>query len=137
MKPTTTFPLSDIPEDGLRFFHGLSNWMEQSKTLKPHLAKWEQGYKALTKLACIKPKQGEKVEVPEVLPCNTLYVPYSCSGFFVFRHLRHAFCHNDIVYDEDIKQYRIALTDKVKISGQFSLEAIIEFVNVFLSATKQ
>ena len=141
MKSTTTIsvngiPLSCIPEDGLRFFHGLSNWVEQSKTLKPHLMRWKQGQKALTKLRCIKPKHGNHIELPNTLPCNTIYVPSSSSGVYVLCQLRHAFCHNNLVYDKDSGQYRIELTDKVKIAGQFSLDAIVEFVNVYLTATK-
>ncbi len=136
MKSTTAISLSDIPEDGLRFFHGLSNWTEQHKTT-PNLISWKQGQKALTKLTCVKSKHGKHVELPNTLPCDTLYVPSFSFGLYVLRQLRHAFCHNDLVYDKAIGQYRIELTDKIKIAGQFSLEAIEEFVNVFLSATKQ
>ncbi len=130
-------PLSRIPEDGLRFFHGLSNWVEQYKTSKskPHIMTWEDGQKVLTKLNCVKLKHP--IKLPNTLPCNTIYVPSFSSGFYVLSQLRHAFCHNDFVYDEAIGQYRIMLTNKVKIAGQFSLAAIEEFVSAFLSASKQ
>lgn len=135
MKSVVSFSLSEIPEDGLRFFHGISNWVEQSKTLNPHLVSWKYGHKALNKLTCLKSKHGKNVEPPKILPYNTLYVPYFSSGLYVLRQIRHAFCHNDLIYDKTAQQYYIALTDRVKIVGRFSLEAIKEFVQVFLSET--
>lgn len=133
----SSLPLSNIPEDGFRFFHGLSIWVEQSKKLKPHFINWKKGIRHLTKLTCIKPKRGEKNEVPQSFPCDTLYVPSSSFALSVFCQLRHSFCHNDLKYDEETKQYRIDLTDKVKIAGQFSLDAIKEFVEVFLSTVNK
>lgn len=128
--------LSDIPEEGLRFFHGLSNWVEQSKISKPSFIKWKQGQKALVKLTCVKPKSGNQVELPNVLPDNTLYLPFYSSGYYVFCQLRHAFCHDNLVYDKEKRQYCIELTDNVKIAGLFSLEAIKELVGVFLPVSK-
>lgn len=130
-------PLSSIPEDGLRFFHGLSIWVEQYRRPKPHFINWQKGTKRLTTLTCIKPKRGEKIEVPQSLPCDTLYVPFSSGALDVFCQLRHSFCHNDLEYDENTKQYKIVLTNKVKISGQFSLDAIKEFVETFLSTVNK
>lgn len=138
-KSVNSIPISRIPEEGLRFFHGLSNWVEQYKTSKskPYIMTWEDGRKVLTKLKCVKPEHNNSIELPGILPCNTIYVPSFSSGFYVLSQLRHAFCHNDLVYDEATGQYRITLTDKVKIAGQFSLAAIEEFVSAFLSASKQ
>jgi len=133
MGSVVSFSLSEIPEEGLRFFHGISNWVEQSKTQNPHLVSWKHGHKALNKLTCLKSKHGKVVEPPKTLPCNTLYVPYFSSGLYVLRQIRHAFCHNGLIYDKASKQYSITLTDRVKIAGKFSLEAIKEFVQVFLS----
>lgn len=134
--PEPLLPVSNFPEEGLRFFHSLSNWVEQSKSSKPKLINWEHGHKRLTKLKCIKPKQWEQIQLPGVLPWNTLYVPWNSCGYYVICQLRHAFSHDNLVYDEKTGQYRIELTDKVKIAGRFSLDAIKEFVNVFLSGTK-
>lgn len=133
----SSLPLNNIPEDGLRFFYGLSIWVEQYKKLKPHFINWQKGIRHLTKLTCIKPDRGEKIEVPQSFPCDTLYVPASSSALDVFCQLRHSFCHNDLKYDEEIKQYRIELTDKVKITGLFSLDAIKEFVEAFLSTVNK
>lgn len=135
MASTLPIPLSNLPEDGLRFFHSLTNWIEVSKVSKPDIVGWKRGQRLLKQLTCIKPNQGEQIIQPENIPQNTLYVPYYCSGFFVLCHLRNAFCHNDIIYDETTRQYRIDLTNKVKITGQFSLEAIEEFVTIFTSST--
>ena len=131
MNPALPIPISNLPEDGLRFFHSLSNWVEASKTTKPHVASWRKGQRLLKQLTCIKPKQGKQIVLPETMPDNTLYVPSNSHAYFILRQLRHAFCHNGIIYDETTKQYK--LTDKTKITGQFTLEAIIEFTNVYLS----
>lgn len=136
MKPTLPLPISNLPEEGLRFFHSLSNWVETSKIVKPDIISWKRGKSLLKTLTFIKPKQGEQLIQPKTLPDNTLYVPSHSSGLYVIRQLRNAFCHNDIIYDAATNQYRINLTDKVKITGQFSLEAIEEFVSVFLSSHK-
>ena len=106
MESVSTLTLSDIPEDGLRLFHGISNWVEQAKTTKSKLIGWRKGQKCLTTLNCIKPKQNESLKVPENLPENTLYVPINFSGMAVIRHLRNAFCHNDVYlqpYQQNIK----------------------------------
>ena len=36
---------SNLPEDGLRFFHGLSNWVEGIKGSKLPLLDWKSGQK--------------------------------------------------------------------------------------------
>ena len=123
---------SKLPVEGLRFFHGLANWVESVKGKKLHLIEWKEGQKKLTLLKCNKPKQKEPLSVPEKLPENSLYVPNWCSGRDVISQLRHAFCHNNLKYDTQSEQYEIKLSDKIKIAGQFSLETIIEFVNVYL-----
>jgi len=104
MKSKKTIPLSEIPEGDLRFFHGLSNWVEESKTSNPHLMSWKKGVKALTKLTFIKPKKGKKINCSDNLLSNTLYVPQNSSGKYVFRQLRNAFCHNGLKYDNITKQ---------------------------------
>ncbi|MDE6007857.1 MAG: hypothetical protein K2G90_01465 [Muribaculaceae bacterium] len=125
--------LSNLPECALRFFHGLANWIELTKTSKPQLESWKTAQKLLSKLKTVKiPKDGEMGDIHSVSK-NTLYVPSYSSGIFVLRQLRHAFCHNALTYDVAQDQYQIVQTDKVKISGRFSLEAIEEFFQVFLS----
>ncbi len=125
---------SSIPQDGLRFFHGLSNWVEQSKVSRPHLIGWKKGQKQLVKLKCIKPRQKESFVAPSVVPDNSIYVPISSCGMFVIKNLRHAFCHNDLTYDETTKQYEVKETGQVKIAGRFSLDAIKDFVSVYLQS---
>ncbi len=127
--------LSKLPEEGLRFFHGLSNWVEESKSIKSQLISWKEGEKQLTQLKCIKFKKGEVFATLREMEVNTLYIPEYRGGKFVLQHIRHAFCHNDLEYDMDLNQYRIKLTNNVKIAGQFSLEGIKEFASIFLSAT--
>lgn len=124
---------SDLPVEGLRFFHGLSNWVEGVKGSKLKLTGWENGQKKVTFLNCIKPKPKEKRNVPMQLPENTLYVPTWSSGKYVISQLRHAFCHADLKYDEKSNQYRMELTDKVHIAGRFSLDAIREFVDIYIN----
>lgn len=136
MKSVKPLLPSDFPEDGLRFFHGLSNWIELYKGTKPHLTNWKHGMKALTKLSCVKPKKGESLKIPADLGKDTLYVPTSAYGYFVLSHLRNAFCHNALVYDKSNKQYRIQTNEKLNIAGQFSLEAIEDFVKAFFNETK-
>lgn len=136
MKSVKSLLPSIFPEDGLRFFHGLSNWIEQCKGTKQNLANWKHGMKALTKLSCIKPKKGEPLKIPAELGKNTLYVPTSAYGYFVLSHLRNAFCHNALVYDKSNKQYRIQTNEKLNIAGRFSLEAIEDFVKAFIPETK-
>ena len=123
---------SNLPEEGLRFFHSLSNWVESVKGLKFSLIEWENGQKKLTLLKCYKPKQKELLSVPENLPENSLYVPYWSYGRYVISQLRHAFCHGNLEYDHKSGQYSIRLSDKVHIAGRFSLEAIREFVEIYL-----
>ena len=136
MKSVKSLLPSIFPEDGLRFFHGLSNWIEQCKGTKQNLANWKHGMKALTKLSCIKPRKGEPLKIPAELGKKTLYVPTSAYGYFVLSHLRNAFCHNALVFDKSNKQYRIQTNEKLNIAGQFSLEAIEDFVKAFLTETK-
>ncbi len=123
---------SDLPKEGLRFFHGLSNWVESTKGMKPKLISWQSGQKRITLLDCFKPKQKESLSVPSILPENSLYVPAQSFGLYVIRQLRHAFCHGNLNYDVNSNQYVIKLSDKTKIAGQFSLEAIREFVEIYL-----
>ena len=129
----TQFEDSTLPEEGLRFFHGLANWLEKTKNEKKELPSWKQGNRLLTRLSCYKPKQGTPMVVPEKCNINTLYIPTRSCGLYVLKQLRHAFCHNNLTYDEETSQYQINLTDNVKIAGSFSLEAVRELVNVFLS----
>lgn len=123
---------SNLPEDGLRFFHGLANWVERFKGKKRYHIEWKKGQKKLTLLKCYKPKQKEPLSVPDKLPENSLYVPNWCSGRQVISQLRHAFCHNNLKYNTQLEQYEIKLSDKTKIAGRFSLEAVREFVKVYL-----
>lgn len=127
-------PQSNLPEDGLRYFHGLSNWIETAKDKKPHLVPWKKGYKALSLIDVVKYKE----ELPHQISKggssqSTLYVPIYSSGLFVLRHLRNAFCHNALYFDDLTKQYHIITNSEVKIFGQFSLEAIIDFTNAFFN----
>lgn len=125
---------NNIPEEGLRFFHSLSNWVEQAKGTHPAIINWKKGQKQLSKIECIKPKNSGPIIVPRVLPKNTLYIPITSGGLSVIRQLRHAFCHNDLTYDEVSKQYEIKQTKQVKIAGRFSLDAIMEFVSVYCNS---
>ncbi|MDE6492760.1 MAG: hypothetical protein K2L37_06405 [Lactobacillus sp.] len=122
---------NDIPDEGLRFFHSLSNWVEQIKGSHPAIIKWKNGQRQLTKLQCIKPCQKESITLPHVLPDNTLFIPISSGGLSVIRQLRHAFCHNGLTYDRASMQYEINQTNQIKIVGRFSLDAIKEFVSVY------
>lgn len=125
---------SNLPEEGLRFFHGLSNWVESVKGLKLQLIEWGNGQKKLTLLNCYKPKQREPLSVPEDLTENSLYAPNWCSGRNVISQLRNAFCHGGLKYDVNSKQYSIEFLDKKHIAGRFSLEAIREFVDIYLES---
>lgn len=135
MSESFEFQLSNLPEDGLRLFHGLANWVEQAKTTKPKLICWKKGHKQLKSLNCIKPKQNEKFEVPATMSPNTLYVPIHMSGMDVLKGLRNAFCHNSLIYDEVNKDYRIAYTDSKHIAGRFTLESIYEFIQIYLQTS--
>ena len=123
---------SNLPEEGLQFFHGLANWVEATKSLKISLIEWKKGQKKLTLLNCFKSKPNEPLLVPEDLPENSLYIPNWISGRKTISQLRHAFCHGKLEYEEKTKLYRITPSDRVKIAGSFSLETIQEFVNVYL-----
>lgn len=123
---------SELPYEGLRFFHSLSNLVENTKGEKLKLIQWKDGLKSIKLLNCFKPKLKEAFKVPEQMPENSLYVPTSSHGFYVISQLRHAFCHANLKYDKDSNLYQIDLTDKVHIAGRFSLEAIQEFVNVYI-----
>ena len=125
---------SNFPEDALRFFHGLTNWVEDAKRRKPKLISWRAGAKRLTQLCCVKPKPKEPLIIPAVVPKNTLYIPTSMGALDVLRHIRHAFCHNDIVYNANSKEYTIKRTEQVKIGGRFTLQAIEELVEIFVQA---
>ena len=56
---------SNLPEEGLRFFHSLSNWVESVKGKRLSLIEWNKGQRKLTLLNCIKYKQKEPLSVPE------------------------------------------------------------------------
>lgn len=139
MSESFEFQLSNLPEDGLRLFHGLANWVEQAKTTKPKLICWKKGQKQLKSLQCIKPKQNEKFEVPATMSPNTLYVPTVMSGKDVLKGLRNAFCHKSLTYDEANQDYGIEYTDSKSIAGRFTLESIYEFIQIYLqiSANKK
>lgn len=136
MESKTPITLSVLPEEGLRFFHGLANWVETWKKCKPKYESWKKGKRHLTKAKYIKPKKGEDLEVPILMPCNTIYLPLNSSACDLLRNIRNAFCHNDLSYDESTQQYQIKQTDKVHIGGKFTLEAIEEFVNVYFTQQK-
>ena len=136
MRFNDSIPLSNLPEDGLRFFHGLTNWVQQTKCNKLNTIKWGKGHKALFKLHCIKLTKGDSIPDVTNIGSDTLYVPNYSSGLFVLRQIRNAFCHDDIEYDNTTGQYQIALTSEVKISGRFSLESIKEFAAIFLPNQK-
>lgn len=131
-----TFSLSSLPEDGLRLFHGLSNWVEKAKTSKPKLIGWKDGIKQLTLLNCVKLTRVEPMNIPATLAANTLYVPKKYCGQDVFRQLRHAFCHNGLSYNQKAQQYEITITPQINITGRFSKEAIEEFLSVYLQPAK-
>lgn len=128
---------SNLPEDALRFFHGLSNWVESSKKRGLKLIGWKDGQKKLSKIHCIKPKKNEPLIVPPKMEDNTLYIPTKSGGLNVISNIRHAFCHNGLSYDQNTDQYKIDLTDKVHIAGRFSLEAIKEFVETYTQANQK
>ena len=111
--------------------------MEEYNIFKPSLLTWKQGQKGLSHLKCIKSKHGKKVEEPQIIQNDTLYIPFYSSGIFVLRQLRNAFCHNALKYESSARQYRISLTDKVKITGRFSLKGINDFFNAFLKVTNK
>lgn len=135
MSQSFEFQLSNLPEDGLRLFHGLANWVEQAKKAKPQLICWKKGQKQLKSLRCIKPKQNEKLEVPATMSPNTLYVPISMDGKNALKQLRHAFCHKSLTYDEITQDYRIEYTDSKHIAGRFTLESIYEFIQIYLQTS--
>lgn len=112
---------SNLPEEGLRFFYGLSNWVESVKGQKFHLIEWGDGQKKLTLLKCYKPKKKRPLSIPEELPKNSLYVPSWCSGRNVISQLRNAFCHGNLKFNDKSKQYSIEFLDKKHIAGKFSL----------------
>ena len=136
MESKTPITPSVLPEEGLRFFHGLTNWVEQCKACKTKYESWKKGQRYVTKAKYIKPKKGEELVVPIPMPCNTIYLPLSSSARDLLRNVRNAFCHNDLTYDESTQQYQIKQTDKVHIGGKFSLEAMVEFVNVYFTQQK-
>ncbi|MDE6650155.1 MAG: hypothetical protein K2K45_09535 [Muribaculaceae bacterium] len=123
---------SNLPADGLRFFHGLSNWVESVKGQRLSLIEWKKGQKALTILKCVKPKQKESLVFPLVMVDNNIYIPYWGCGLYVIRQLRNAFCHGQLKYDKNSCQYQIDSTDEKHIAGSFSLNAIREFVKIYL-----
>ena len=92
----------------------------------------ENGQKKLTLLNCNKPKKKEPLSVPDKLPENSLYVPTQSCGRNVIYQLRNAFCHGSLKFDDNSKQYQIEFYNKKHIAGSFSLEAIQEFVNIYL-----
>lgn len=123
---------SNLPEDGLRFFHGLSNWVESIKGKRLSLIEWKKGQKSLTKLKCTKPKQKESLVIPLEMEENNLYMPTWSCGLSVIRQLRNAFCHGRLKYDENSCQYQIDGSDEKHIAGRFSISAIREFVEIYL-----
>lgn len=137
MKTPVLLPKCNIPTDGLFFFYRLMNWVEQQKRSKLHLIGWKIGQKLLRKLNCAKFKPDEIRTIPKAVAENTLYVPISSSGIYVIRQLRHAFCHNALSYDESTGLYEIEMTEHVKISGKFSLDALEEFVLTYIQISNQ
>ena len=136
MESKTPITPSVLPEEGLRLFHGLTNWIETWKVCHPESLAWKKGKRHLTKAKYIKPKKGEDLEVPILMPDNTIYLPLNSSACDLPRNIRNAFCHDDLTYDESTQQYEIKLTDKVHIGGKFTLGAIEEFVNVYFTQQK-
>ena len=136
MKPICPFEYSNLAEEGLRFFHSLANWVELAKTCKPKLIGWEKGKKHLTQLTVIKPKQKETLVVPTTISGNTMYVPTYMSAMDITRQLRNAFCHNGLTYNDKTAEYSIERSGKVKIAGRFTLDALKEFVHVYIQTAK-
>ena len=126
-------PQCQLPDDGLRFIYRLSCWSEYDKNNKAKLKKWSKAIKKPLKLKCLKPKTGIDFVIPEVSDTDTLYIPSQNYGIRqIIRHIRNAFCHNNVEYDEKTDQYIIRRTDKVKIAGSFSLPAIQELISRFI-----
>lgn len=136
MRQLELLPNCSIPEDGLNYFYSLLVWVEKSKKAKVHRVEWKKGQKDLTKLSCIKfPKVSFKV--PQEMEDNTLYIPLYSSGYYAICQLRHAFCHADMTYDTVSRQYEIHKTKKINVAGRFSLDAIKEFVSVYIQPTQR
>lgn len=137
MSEPCNFQPSTLAADGLRIFHGLSNWYEQHKNSKPRLIEWTEGEKLLTRIHCVKPKKQEKLQLPSPMERDTLYITsWTMSGFDVIRHLRNAFCHNGLNYNETTSEYEIRNNSLIKIAGRFSLEAILDFIQVYIQPQK-
>ena len=139
MKASFPIPQTNMPEEGLRLFHSISNWVEKNKTRKIHLISWKDGQKHLSLLRCIKLTDSGQPNIPVDLPDNTLYIPKYSYGLYVIRHIRNAFCHNGLTYDDRTKDYHIniKLTNEKMIAGRFTLDAIIEFIAVYVQPAKQ
>lgn len=135
MKQSNILPTCVIPEDGLKFFHSLSVWVEESKRQKARRIQWGKGQNEISILTCVKYPKGIFTEPQEMMD-NTLYVPSYSSGYYVICQLRHAFCHADIAYNSTNGQYEIHESEKVHIAGKFSLDAIKEFVLVYIQQTQ-
>lgn len=136
-KPVPTMEDSDLPDEALRYFHGLSNWVELSENLNLKLINWREGLKNLSKISCIKTRQKEAFVVPAKLEDNTLYFPSYTRGWFAIKAIRNAFCHNGLTFDQNSAQYSIGQNGKFKIAGQFTLEAIRDFVDVYMQPKPQ
>ncbi|MDO4319345.1 MAG: hypothetical protein Q4C34_02100 [Bacteroidales bacterium] len=127
----TEFQDSNIPEEGLCFFHTLANWVEEKKK-GCKLIKWKTGQEKLKKLTCIRIKQNAIVDITLDMQAETLYVPARMGALFVIKQIRHAFCHNNIKYDDKTGEYIIMRTNKVKIAGRFTLDALKEFIHIYV-----
>ena len=136
MNQTDLIPISNFPKEDLRLFHGIANWVEESKNNKPKLISWRKGIQQVKNLSCQKPKQKEKLKIPEIIPDNTLFIPVYMGGKDVIKQIRHAFCHAALSYDENSKDYTIKVSPHIKIAGKFTVQAIKEFIGIFLQSIK-
>lgn len=135
-------PKEIFSPEALEFFHRISIWVHNFKKTKGAILPWKKGLKKSKIISCIKAPKGQPLEdfVDKSLPANTLYVPNYCSGKYLFNHLRNAFCHNNIQYDKQTKQYELhSIGDDgtLKMCGRFSLDGIKFLVAAFLNETSK
>lgn len=134
-KKTNFLPVCSLPDDALKLFFRITIWSEANKQVKKNTVKWGKGIKELNELSCKKLSAKEKFLVLKSMERNTLYVPKSYSAKDVIRQLRNAFCHNYISYKD--KNYTITPNKLIHIGGSFSLDAIEEFIRVFLNTAQE
>ena len=127
---------SNLPTECILLLNRLKNVVESDTfNSKPNLS-WNEVKKVLSGITLYYQKDNKKVNIPDVVSENTIWVNLSSpKGRNFAKFLRHSFAHNYITYDNKSKFLSIILPNKgcksLKMNCKISEETLSKIVNLY------